>query len=186
MLVIGNGQSRARIDLSRINDEKIGCNAIFRDENVDHLICCDRRMVKQALNHGRLNIYTRQRWYNEFEDVNPLPDLPYKGRDRKDDPFNWGSGPYALLLGAILDDNIDIIGFDLYGIEGKVNNIYSGTNGYHPKDSDKVDHSYWDYQISKIFKHHPNKSFKIYNTPDWTCPKGWNYSNVSVDNIANL
>ena len=84
MLVIGNGQSRARIDLSRINDEKIGCNAIFRDENVDHLICCDRRMVKQALDFNEINIYTRERWYKEFDslDVFPLPNLPYKGTVR--------------------------------------------------------------------------------------------------------
>ena len=34
MLVIGNGQSRSSIDLSRIKDTKIGCNAIFRDEKV--------------------------------------------------------------------------------------------------------------------------------------------------------
>ena len=51
MLVIGNGASRKDIPLDKIYQQKIGCNAIFRDHYVQHLVCCDKRMVKQALPH---------------------------------------------------------------------------------------------------------------------------------------
>ena len=49
MLVIGNGESRKDIDISAFNETKVGCNAIIRDFFVDHLVCVDRRMVKEAL-----------------------------------------------------------------------------------------------------------------------------------------
>ena len=106
-------------------------------------MCCDKRIVKQALPLHK-NIYTRSRWHQEFK-VNAIPNLPYEGKDRKDDPFHWGTGPYALLLGATLSKRIKMIGFDLYGIKGKVNNVYSGTEGYNSKDS-SADNSYWLYR----------------------------------------
>ena len=37
MLVIGNGESRLQVDLDKIDICKIGCNAIRRDYEVDHL-----------------------------------------------------------------------------------------------------------------------------------------------------
>ena len=184
MIVIGNGTSRTRINLNNLHEEKIGCNAIFRDYFVEHLVCCDKRIVKQALPFHK-NIYTRSRWNQEFK-VNAVPDLPYKGKDRKDDPFHWGTGPYAVLLGTTLSKNIKMIGFDLYGNNGKVNNVYSDTEGYNSSDSSQVDHSYWLYQISKIFRYYPNTKFTIYQDKDWKFPKGWNYANVSLDTLDNL
>lgn len=184
MIVIGNGTSRTRINLNNFHEEKIGCNAIFRDYYVEHLVCCDKRIVKQALPFHK-NIYTRSRWHQEFK-VNAIPNLPYEGKDRKDDPFHWGTGPYALLLGATLSKRIKMIGFDLYGIKGKVNNVYSGTEGYSSKDSSQVDNSYWLYQISKIFEYYPDTHFKIYQDKDWQFPKAWNLANVSLDTLDNF
>ena len=93
MLVLGNGTSRAKLDLNRYTDTKIGCNAIFRDFHVDYLVCCDKKMVKQAIGANKKPIYTRQRWIPDFpkQDVIALPDLPYEGNKREDDPFIKGS-----------------------------------------------------------------------------------------------
>ena len=184
MLVIGNGDSRKDIPLDKIYQEKIGCNAIFRDHYVQHLVCCDKRMVKQALPHHD-TIYTRQRWNKELG-VLPLPNLIKEGTQRMDDPFHWGSGPYAILLGATLDSKINLIGFDLYSTDGKVNNIYKSTEGYNSADSHAVDHSYWLYQIAKVFEWFPKVTFTIYNTPNWNIPKEWNLDNVSLDIVDNL
>lgn len=188
MIVIGNGSSRAKINLNKIYEEKIGCNAVFRDTYTDFLVCCDKRMVKQALAHGHPNIYTRQRWFQDFnhENVNPLPNLPYEGKDRKDDPFHWGSGPYAILLGCTISDHLKLVGFDLYSDNGLVNNLYSSTDGYSDKASSAVDYSYWIYQIEKIFSYFTNTHFKIYNKPTWTLPKEWHLPNVSLDTLNNL
>ena len=50
MLVIGNGESRKNIDINEIHGVKVGCNAIFRDyNNINHIICVDKRMVNEAL-----------------------------------------------------------------------------------------------------------------------------------------
>ena len=49
VLVVGNGESRRDIALSNLNFETIiGCNAVFRWDYVDHLVCCDKRMVEEA------------------------------------------------------------------------------------------------------------------------------------------
>ena len=45
-----------------------------------------------------------------------------------DEPFHWGSGPYAVLLATFLSKYIKLIGFDLYGIDGKLNNVYENTS----------------------------------------------------------
>ena len=103
-----------------------------------------------------------------------------------DDPFHWGSGPYAILLGAKLHSIINIIGFDLYGDNDKVNNIYKGTEGYSSSDSHAVDYSYWVYQIAKVFEWFPHKTFRIYNKKDWKMPKEWNLANVSLDTLDKL
>ena len=184
MLVIGNGSSRKDIPIDKIYQEKIGCNAIFRDHYVQRLVCCDKRMVKQALPH-HTSIYTRQRWHKELG-VLALPNLVEKGTQRMDDPFHWGSGPYAVLLGATLDNEINLLGFDLYSIDNKVNNIYKGTEVYSSANSHAVDHSYWIHQIAKVFEWFPNKSFRIYNTANWNLPKEWNFDNISLDIIDNL
>ena len=55
MLVIGNGESRLKTNLNKIEDIKIGCNAICRDMPVDHLVCVDRRMVLEAISLNYTN-----------------------------------------------------------------------------------------------------------------------------------
>ena len=100
MLVIGNGESRKSLDISTLKLPTVGCNAIFRDMKVDHLVCVDRRMIREALEHKNVSesiVYTRQDWCQEFG-VFPVPDLPYKGELRQDDPWHWGTGQYALLV----------------------------------------------------------------------------------------
>lgn len=173
LIVAGNGLSRKHLDLSSFTI--IGCNAICRDVDVDYLVACDKRMVKEALARCINPIYTRHRWALAFDNksIHTLPDLPYKGTKRPDEPMNWGSGPYAILLGCQLSDNIHIAGFDLYS-----GNLYKATSNYTNKD---VDPSYWIYQIAKIFESYPNKTFTILNTDEWILPKEWDQPNVMVD-----
>ena len=188
MIVIGNGQSRQKINLNNYNEEKIGCNAVIRDLHIDHLVCCDKKMVKQSLALGFNPIYTRDRWVKDFNmsEVVALPDLPYKGTKRQDDPFHWGSGPYAILLATQMSKYIKLVGFDLYGINGKLNNIYANTNGYKNIADEQVDWSYWVYQIAKIFEYNSNIQFTIYNLANWECPIDWQFKNIKVDIIENL
>ena len=175
MLVIGNGESRKDIDINKYGSIKIGCNAIFRDFYVNHLICCDRRMVTEAQqerNYGA--IYTRPDWRDEFKLCGLVPQLPYKGDTRPDDPWHWGSGPYAVLLGTSIanrfssgNTEISMIGFDLYSETKTVNNIYKGTENYEDTESRPIDPSYWIYQIDKVFENFPDTTFYYYNNKPW-------------------
>lgn len=190
MLVIGNGESRKGLNLNTFDDVKIGCNAIARDVNVDHLVCVDRRMVSEALeNNFKNNIYTRHDWldqFKKFKNVKPVPKLPYQGDLRMDHPFQWGSGPYAVLLSTIYAKRIRMIGFDLHSNSDTVNNIYKDTSNYDKSNKRAVDPRYWIHQIAKVFELFPKKKFTIYQTHDWILPDRWKFKNVSVDTIDNL
>ena len=192
MLVIGNGESRQNIDVKRINMKKVGCNAIYRDFYVDHLVCVDKRMVQEAVSaeyNTTSKIYTRNDWfdyYSEKKNIRTVPTLPFPGYERWDLPWHWGAGPYAVLLATKYSDEIHLLGFDLYSKDQFTNNIYKDTDNYNIATKRAVDPSYWIHQIGRIFKHFSNKKFVIHQEEDWVTPKEWKNSNVKVDNIINL
>ena len=192
MLIIGNGESRQTTNLSNIECIKIGCNAICRDVQVDHLICVDRRMVQEAIDlEFSGTIYTRQDWVNSFKNytnVTTVPDVPYDGDNRMDQPFQWGSGPYAVLLGAYMSTKftLKLVGFDLFSETGHVNNIYKDTLHYDKGTKDAIDPRYWIYQIGKVFECFPKNKFIVYQKSGWKLPDQWRLGNVFLDNVNNL
>ena len=195
-LVIGNGESRGKINLDSFKDTHIliGCNALHRDIVVDHLVCCDHRMVREALENpttSNTTIHVRDNWHHYFrkiekhKNVKLLPELPYQGILRPDKPVHWGSGPYAVLIAAQLNlPVVSLVGFDLYGRQELVNNVYKGTNNYSHSTSSAVDPSYWIYQIGKIFSLFPHIQFKVVNTEGWAMPAEWQYDNVKKESIG--
>jgi hypothetical protein len=194
MIVLGNGESRLSVDIKSLDRPLVGCNAIMRDHTMDYLVCVDRRMVQEAINRSANNdslVYTRKDWYHYFKEhkrIRTVPDLPYVGSERADDPFHWGSGPYAVLIGAknAKEKQVKLIGFDLYSKTDNVNNIYKGTPNYDDPNKRAVDPRYWIHQIGKVFECYPKITFTIYTEKDWELPKAWNYPNVMVDNISNI
>ena len=50
--VIGNGESRRGFDVTVLKGitTVVGCNAIFRDHNLDYIVACDRHMCQEAAN----------------------------------------------------------------------------------------------------------------------------------------
>jgi hypothetical protein len=193
--VIGNGESRRDIDLSHFSQthETIGCNALHRDFIPDHLICVDKRMVVEALTNSVPRIYTRERHYKDYrkiaknKNVFLLPEIPFEPTEKADQPMHWNSGPYAILLSCQLNHKqIDLIGFDLYGIDFKINNMYKGTVNYQPADSKLIDPNYWIYQISKIFQYFSDVKFTIYNHENWKMPPVWIHKNVHFKKIEDF
>jgi len=193
MYVFGNGESRISVNINKLDGIKVGCNAIYRDHIVDHLICVDRRMVNEAIDNGANDyalIYTRDNWldqYKQFKRIRAVPTLQYKGTERWDEPFQWGSGPYAVLLAAKLckDPTVRLIGFDLHSPTQTVNNVYKGTSNYDTADKRAVDPRYWIHQIGMVFKYFPKLNFVVHHD-DFKLPKTWNQPNVMVDNISNI
>jgi len=189
-LAIGNGESRSGIDLNKIpKDITVGCNAIVRDYPVDHLVCVDRRMVREALDFSTGPIYTRLDWIKEFKNypaVTTVPELPYSGSTRADEPFHWGSGPYAVLLAANISDTVSLIGFDLWSKDKNINNLYKGTANYNTATHRAIDPKYWIHQLSMVFKHCHDKYFVVYNEREWKIPEQWCLANVSFKDIDML
>ena len=192
MYVFGNGESRTSININELDGIKIGCNAIYRDYAMDHLVSVDRRMVNEAIDNSINDyalVYTRQDWlaqYNQFKRIRAVPKLPYNGTERWDEPFQWGSGPYAVLLGATLSTEVKMIGFDLFSETTSVNNIYKDTNGYNESTKNAVDPRYWIHQIGMVFECFPKTQFKILNKHKWSLPKRWDFDNVSLDTLNIL
>lgn len=197
-VVFGNGESRQSINPASLKSKYtlIGCNAIHRDAVMDHLVCCDRRMVEEVVispNTEYTLIYVREDWFKYYRKTRKdkrthlVPALPYTGEEKRDQPLHWGSGGYAVLLAASLGyKNINLLGFDLYPKNDKVNNLYKGTQNYSKADARAVDHSYWVYQISKVFDHFPDSTFNIVNETNWPLPKAWNKKNVTFTTLDNF
>ena len=197
-LVLGNGESRCCVDLNLLKDKFafIGCNGIHRDITVDHLICCDQRMIVESLkNESTKNslIYVRAMYYRQYrkiqkqKNVRLLPEVPTTGQNKRDDPTHWGSGPYAVLVASVLGfQNITLLGFDLYGNKEKVNNIYKNTPNYSNGDTRAVDHSFWLYQIQQVFLTYPETNYKIVNISDWAMPSEWKKDNITFENIDSF
>ena len=193
-LAIGNGESRKQIELSNIKKHFtfIGCNAIQRDVEVDHLVCCDRRMIEESLNSNNTNntkIYVREDYLSFYQSkddrIHPVPNLPYSSNSKVDMPIHWGSGPYAVLVAATLPvDKIFLLGFDLYSNDNFFNNVYKDTKHYKKSDSNPIDYSFWEYQIAKVFECFPNKNFVILNKQDWKMPMMWKKPNVLFEVLA--
>lgn len=193
MWAIGNGESRLAIDLDKLEGPKVGCNAIHRDYYTDYLVCVDKRMMQEVLNAGvnlrNTLVYTRPDWYPQFKTlkVRQVPPLPYSSEERWDEPFQWGSGPYAVLIAAMYakEKYVNLIGFDLWSGSSTVNNVYKGTPNYDDADKRAVDPRYWIHQIGMVFECFPKIKFTIYQD-NWDLPKAWKYSNVTVDKISNI
>ena len=191
--IIGNGESRRGFDLTPLKhfSTVVGCNAVFRDYVTEYVICCDKHMCQEAANTVGKNttIYTRSNWYQQFAmwpNVKKLPDLPYEGDKRQDEPFHWGTGPYAGLVAMQFKPKaVFMIGFDLYA-KKEVNNIYKGSKGY-TYIKRPVDPSYWIHQFHKLIELSPEIRWIMVNEKDWKIPKEWSqHKNVFQETYEGM
>jgi hypothetical protein len=192
MFVIGNGESRKNINLDRIDQIKIGCNAILRDWSMNHLICCDRKMVLESIAETDLQkttVYTRPEYIHMHPLLKSLPTLPYDSELRQDQPIHWGSGHYAVLLATQLNtenETINLLGFDLYGMGEHINNVYKDSHGYNRSSDRAVDPRYWIHQLSKIFEINAKMQFQLYVPDNFIKPKDWNHTNLTYQSLTKL
>lgn len=185
-IVLGNGETRAGFALSLLNDHTTyGCNAIHRSYNPTVLSAPDRRMCEEIVDLIK-PVYTRPDWHNSFKDypfVKYFPDLPYKGDKKQDQPFHWGSGPYAAYLACLSDaTEMHFLGFDLFSPNGFHNNIYKGSIHYEDETYRAVDPSFWIHQLQQLFEVYDEKTFTFVYPDGWPHPQSWTHSNVKYIN----
>lgn len=166
----------------------IGCNAVHRDHVCDAIVAVDRRMVQEITSNTHyksIPIYTRSNWIDQFKkfpNVAVLPPLPYKGSARWDDPWHWNSGPFAVLLACQSNPKtVNLVGFDLYGVAGKVNNLYKNTANYDKDSRSAIDNSHWLHQLKQLFDCFSNIKFVQWQKENWLVPDDWQSSkNLTV------
>lgn len=186
--VIGNGESRLAFDLSIISDHTIGCNAVCRDYKCDEYVAVDRRVVSEISSLTDHPVYTRAEWFDTYRHLSNLkivPNLPFTGPKRADEPFQWTTGPYAILIAALYKPKtVYLLGFDLWSKDNKINNVYKGTKNYNDTNYRAVDPSYWIHQMARLFEHFSNINFVQLQHTDWQCPPSWMaFKNLTIKHI---
>ena len=189
--VIGNGQSREGFALNQINAFLIGCNAVHRDHTCDEYVAVDRRMVDEILRNEQnkdRSVYTRDDWidnYSKYSQVKPLPNIPFTGPNKSDQPFHWNSGPYAVLVAALKNPKqIYLLGFDLYSKTSFVNNIYKGTPNYAGAHDRRINPEFWIYQLGRLFNHFSHIEFIQKQTDNWRIPENWKkINNLTIEKL---
>ena len=153
--VIGNGMSREGISLEALatHGKVFGCNAIYRDFEPYVLVSVDKGItleISKAKIPETITHYAR----------NPQHAKSIR-LDQKKHHSRSASGPVATQLAAIERDikKVYLVGVDLNSPDGKVNNIYSGTENYRAKSGPAVKWHKWEKQYLEVFKQNPGIEF---------------------------
>ena len=152
--VLGNGQSRAGVDLYRLPDlgTVYGCNALYRDFQPDVLVATDRPMAQEIEATG----YARTR---RFYTRRPQPNSGALTVPRE--YFGYSSGPIAAALAAQENhDPIYLLGFDLGADQhGRFNNIYAGSANYKAAGTEPTFTGNWIRQLIRVVRDHDRQRF---------------------------
>lgn len=155
--VLGNGKSRLNFNLDNLKSfgTIYGCNALYRDFTPDYLIAVDAKMINEIIKtdyHKKHQVWTnRNKLINDIDSLNFFPQ--HRG---------WSSGPSALWLACLNEHTtIHIIGFDFYGINGLVNNVYAGTFNYKNENEPATYCGNWLFQTNQIIIDYPYVNFII-------------------------
>ena len=150
--VLGNGRSRLQLNLMSLDSKVFGCNGLYRDFSPDVLIATDPEITGEIERSG----YALQ---HDFYTRNPEIGSGAKLITKKS---GYSSGPIALAYAASEEPQIIyMFGFDFMGIEGKHNNVYSGTPAYKAIGTKETYYGNWINQIEEIIKE--NKRVKFFH-----------------------
>ncbi len=133
-IVLGNGVTRTRLSVeeyyqnngglrNKYKAETYGCNAIYRDGDVDHLIINNKPMLDQAVKkkiYNRMAVYTHySHWLRtESTKVRLIPQRVI-----------GDAGTLALYMACFHGNHtVWMVGFDHY--DGPGSNVYEGTEFY--------------------------------------------------------
>ncbi len=183
--VLGNGTSRASIDLDHLksNGKVYACNAVYRTFEPDYLIAVDVKMIleinKAGYQHKNIVWTNPNKSYQHVQNLNFFK--PSKG---------WSSGPTALWLASQHGyGTIYMLGFDYKGLNDgkKLNNIYADTRNYKKSSDGATFFGNWMRQTRTVLKENPNVNFVRVIQPDNYNPDELNtFDNYSTMNIEDF
>jgi hypothetical protein len=159
--VLGNGVSRASIDVDRLIElgPVYGCNALYRTHAVTALVATDRPIAEEIQASG----YSLQ---HRFYTRRPLPNTGAQAVPRP--YFGFSSGPIALALAAAENagGRIYLLGFDLGPTEsGRFNNLFADTEYYKKSEAGPTFTGNWIRQMITVMRDHPDRQFlRVYGS----------------------
>jgi hypothetical protein len=185
--VLGNGKSRLdfNIDAYKQYGPMYGCNAIYRDAQVDYLIGVDPPMVQEIIDnkaHLSTKFYTRE--HKRFAGI---PGVNFTA-----ERLGWSSGPTALWLASSHKPNaIIIVGFDYQSADEKLNNIYGSTKNYKDKNAPATYFGNWVRQTQLIIRDNPDvKYYRLITHEHKFTPRDIlkypNFSNISKEKLDDF
>ena len=151
-VVVGNGKTRKDRDLKAIkNANIIACNWFFREEfEPDILITSDEDITK----------YISKKY----------PNLKYHYASTA--KYSSGATGTYVAVNELKSDAVFLVGMDFFGINGKVNNLYSGKLYYTPENTKAPDSSDWQMQFEWVVKEFPEVSFYHVDPLEGKSPEG--------------
>lgn len=164
--ILGNGTSRNPIDVANLPGDTFGCNAIYRDFMPTFLFAVDKRMVDEfGVNQlDPANVY-----------VKPYTNMQYKFQTI---PVRQGRGMCSGVAATRTAvawgyEKIVLLGMDLSGHKGYINNVYAGTKNYASEKHRAINSAKWIEHISETLE--ANKNIVWERVVDEHCliPKGW-------------
>jgi hypothetical protein len=173
--VLGNGRSRQGVDLYSLRSagKIFGCNALYRDFAPDVLIATDPGISREIENSGYPDgheFFTRKPQHENSKLITKN--------------FGYSSGPIAVTYAAMEGfDCIYLLGFDLVGLNGKHNNVYSDTPNYKSANSEATHFGNWVNQIKSIAVEYDSTTFVRVGTKNQHCPTEWNRHNIKFQTI---
>jgi len=176
--MLGNGRSRERIDPKLLNGKIYGCNAIYREHDVEVLVSTDPGISKEIQTSGyplQHRHYTRDPFLNS-------------GSMKIEQYYMWSSGPIALNY-ACLDGHTDIfiLGVDFGSQNDKFSNMYADTDHYKSSQAEPTFYGNWINQFWEVMRSYPQKNF-IRVIDDWCeIPEKWeDLENVTHKSIEDF
>lgn len=152
--VLGNGQSRAAVDLDRLKTfgSIYGCNGLYRDFEPDCLVATDRPIAEAIQRSG----YSKT---HRFYTRKPLNDSGAQVVPRK--YHGNSSGPIACAIAALDGhDRIYLLGYDMGPSQSmRFNNVYAGTEFYKGPDAAPTYTGNWIRQLIAVAQDFPNTRF---------------------------
>lgn len=179
-VIIGNGTSREKVDLHLLknhisgikgesNAQLYGCNAIYRDLNVDFLVTNNPPMVKEI---AESDYPSKNIVYSSAKEVVRFPGkfhlIPQN--------ITMDTGSLATYI-ACFDQHkkIYLLGFDGQRADSYNNNMYVGTENYGDID-DEVKDTKWIRNMEKLFSAYTEVDFIwVHPNPEYNFPDQWKW-----------
>jgi len=181
--VLGNGPSRAYLDLNELQKDGIiyGCNALYRTFVPDYLVAVDVKMVLE-INKAKFQ-HKHTVWTNPNKAFQSMKGLNFFAPSK-----GWSSGPTALWFASQHGyEKIYILGFDYKGLNdgSKFNNIYADTPNYKKSLDGATFYGNWLRQTKQVIKENPNIQYIRVKLADNFEPEELNiflnYKTITVD-----